>query len=172
MEGPSKGLIDTAKELPPEDRVIRHRGGPFIRVATVCQELIEEKQGDAITVFRLIDGFYEPQETEDGLTPLSGFATFIGYEFPGAETQPTVSFVITDDQHQILRSHDRQIDIQGPHRGFAIATALEGMRVPYGRRYSISMVYRLVEFARAYIETWVGSADGPTQTQAQGDQDR
>lgn len=141
---------------------ITMQGGPIVRLAVICQDILEEKGTNTMTILRIIDGFQEWDSSPDGMTDLSGHLVFMGEGLPGEHDQEPVQIIISvveDNDLRVIGVRDRMIDAQnGDRRYFAYGMPLSDVRLEYGHRYMFSLIHAGRELARVYTDV-VFSAD-------------
>lgn len=153
----------TGTESQSDDIVISGIRGPVVRLATLCESVIEEVDTHTTTVVRMLDAVeYTLDEIARGDTTLPGYAAFMGYHFPGNELEVTVSILVATDEGDVIGVSPRPMRIQGPQRGFAIAVRLGALRIPRPGQYVIALAYQNQEIARSYLRVQFATPEPST----------
>lgn len=135
-----------------ETVVVATRPGPVIRLATVCESVIEEIDTHTTTIVRMIDSVeFNLDEIARGDTTLPGYTAFMGYQFPGDDEEVDVSILVATDSGDVIGISPRKMQVQGPARAFAIAIRLGGLRIPKPGQYVLALAYQNQEIARVYL---------------------
>lgn len=149
-----QGSADTQSE----ERIITSRPGPVIRLATVCESIIEEAGTHTSTVVRMLDGVqFSDDDVAEGDTYLSGYIAFMGYDFPGDGDEADVTILFATGAGAALGGIDRRMRVHAIHRAFAIANRLDQIRIPEPGEYVFALVHQDEEIARAYLTAQFGA---------------
>jgi hypothetical protein len=159
---PAPDEATNQEERPEEqERVITAIQGPVVRLATVCESIIEEVGTHTTTIVRMIDAVdYSIDEIAMGDTTLPGFVAFMGYDFPGEEVgEVEASILVATDQGDVIGVSPRRFSIQEPARAFAVAVRLTRIRIARPGRYVLALAYQDQEIARAYLNVRFASPE-------------
>jgi hypothetical protein len=147
------------------ETVISALQGPVIRLATVCESIIEEVGTHTTSIIRMIDAVdFSAGEVSRGDTFLPGYVAFMGYGFPGEEETADVLIFLANEVNEVLGGVSQRMTIQGPQRAFAFANQLAPIRIPTPGRYVLGLAYQDREIARAHLRVQFASPVAPAES--------
>lgn len=145
-------MIEEPRADPGDEVVISAIQGTVIRLATVCESILEEAGTRTSSVIRMIDVVdYSPDDLAHGNVSVPGFVAFMGYGFPGEAESEQVDILFATEAGEVLGVLRRTMTIHGVERAFAMANTLASVIVPRPGRYAFALVHNQREIARTYV---------------------
>lgn len=128
--------------------------GPFVRIATICEELLHESSG-ARSLFRIIDGYSIENTMEDGFLRCGGTFVLMITDFPPEITEGIIDIGIYPTNGSIGIESSLAFRCGSSNNRTTVVMPLEGFEVRADADYALYASYGDQVLAR--VEIPVGS---------------